>query len=358
MLFEQRLHKAKSQIEPEAAYLISDPLDIFYLTNFLCLTPEEREAFLFLTHQSAILFLSSFSASVDIPGLQTCTGGIEKIITQELPQVLQSQKITVVTIDGNATRVNEYQFFKKLLSRSVRLQIAKRSPVANERIVKDVEEVELLRKANALTHRALKKTFARLKVGMTEIDVQDFFENELRKLGIKQFSFPTIVCFGDHSALPHHQPTERKLIKNQAVLIDCGGKWQGYRADVTRTIWFGPHPSPEFKNIETVVNQAYTKVVQYITHRTPATVFTAAVLDQIARDHISAAGFGPEFIHTTGHGVGLYIHEQPSLNLRNETFLEPNMVITIEPGIYLDGQFGYRFENSVVITDTGLAELL
>lgn len=232
-------------------------------------------------------------------------------------------------------------------------------------MVKVDTEIEALAHANHITHNAITFALSQLTAGMTEQDIQLLIEKNMREQGAFELAFPTIVAFGDHSALPHHQPSNRPLRGNDAVLIDCGAKWQHYCADVTRTVWFGNTPDPEFAKIENVVKNAYQKAVVSCKLSVVSTVesqhaapLQATSLDKTARDLITAAGYGQQFIHTTGHGVGLYIHEQPSLNLHNETVLKPGMVITIEPGIYLEGKFGYRFENSIALTENSAQELL
>ncbi|MEO8581826.1 MAG: M24 family metallopeptidase [Patescibacteria group bacterium] len=354
-----RIRSVQKTLSSSSALLISDPLEIFYLTDFTCLTPEEREAYVFITKQSTHLFLSSFSTPTELEGMHVHVGSMSTQLKELLPKLCLDSQITSIQFDGNSLRYNEYQLLKPFFPTTVSLTASQDSPLSNERMVKNSREIEAISKANAITHSSLNTIFTQLKVGMTEVDVQQLLEQEMRKLGVTEFAFPTIVCFGDHTALPHHQPGNRELKDNHPVLIDCGAKWQKYCADVTRTSWFGTQPDPEFTEIEEVVKEAYKKTFAKLTNLDQKTSTTlAANLDLIARSHISAAGFGPDFIHTTGHGVGLYIHEQPSLNQRNQTELKPGMIITIEPGIYLENKFGYRFENSILITEKSAKELL
>lgn len=356
-----RIQKSQKEISPSSALLVSDPLDIYYLTGFICLTPEEREAYVLLTHDTAYLFLSSFSTPTEVEGLQVHIGGVERVLREKLPIFCEELKLNKVLIDGNSLRFNEYEFIKSLLPSQVKIIAANESTIATQRIIKDRTEIESITKANAITHAALNTVFTRLEVGMTETEVQKKLEKAMRDLGVTEFAFPTIVCFGKSSALPHHQPDDTKLTPNQPILIDCGAKWQKYCADVTRTVWFGDNPEPQFIEIENIVKTAYDKTLSALKNRKgilSKEKLTAAHLDKIARDHINKSGYGQNFIHTTGHGVGLYIHEQPSLNQRNMTDIKPGMIITIEPGIYLEEKFGYRFENSILVTEDSAEELL
>jgi Xaa-Pro aminopeptidase len=345
----QRIQFAQASIPSHTALFLSDPLDILYLTDFLCLTPEEREAYVFLTNQSAILFLSSFSTPPQINGLQVQVGGIERLLKEQLRTLCNSDSVSSISVDGNSLRLNEYELLKSILPESISIKNSPTPPLQEQRMMKDEIEIEYISQANHLTHLAIEFTLRHLHEGMTELEVQEIFENQLKKMEVKEFAFPTIIAFGDHTALPHHQPTTRKLTPNTAVLIDCGAKWHGYCADVTRTMWFGDSPDPEFQKIEATVKQAYALTVKGLT----SSDRKATTADNLARDYITTQGYGREFIHTTGHGVGLYIHEQPSLNPRNETPLQENMIITVEPGIYLPGKFGVRIEDMGRVTKTG-----
>ncbi len=424
MSYSTRLTTTQSHLPAHTALLISDPLDILYLTGFICLTPQEREAYVLVTQNTSYLFLSAFSAPVNVSGLQVVIGGIERQLSAQLVNISQQQQVSTISVDGNSLRYNEFQFLHSLLPSSITITSSKESPLTQQKMIKDAVEIENLTKANAITHQVLINLPELLKAGMTELDVQELIESGMRSKGVKEFAFPTIVCFGAATALPHHQPEDTQLTQNMAVLIDCGAKWNGYCADVTRSFWFGDTPDPKYTQIETIVKEAYEKTMDALKSRSkqiesshnPQSSFQqhnhppcpavasceggttqplqvdrlqsqtptkqpsnpprrragppagevgpttqqlqASQLDLTARDYINASGFGQYFIHTTGHGVGLYIHESPSLNQRNDTVLQAGMVITIEPGIYLPDQFGYRFENSVLITTDGVSELL
>lgn len=194
-----------------------------------------------------------------------------------------------------------------------------------------------------------------LKEGITEIEVKKRISNLFELNNILDLAFPIIVAFGPNSALPHHQPGEKILQNNMTVLIDIGAKVSDYCADMTRTIWFGKQKSERFIEIESIVLQAYKEVINKMDDR--KTSIKANDLDNAARTYIVSKGYGNQFIHTTGHGLGLSIHEPPSISWSNQTNIEPNMIITIEPGIYLNDEFGYRYENTVLVTKDGTKEL-
>ena len=356
-VFSTRIHSAQQSLQPKSAVLISSQYDLFYLTGFETLTPDEREAFLYLSPNSAILFLSSFSTNRQISELTHSQMDNSNPFDKQIKNKISEEKIEKLMIDSATLRVSEMDKITQQVETNL-IDRSGSSPLEQPRMVKDKIELEAIAKANQITHQAIGELKIQLKAGMTEQEVEFLLEDKFRKIGAIDTAFPTIIAFGDHTALPHHQPTDRKLKNNQAVMIDAGAKWNHYCADVTRTFWFGDLPDPNFVEIENIVKDAYHLVMQSCHPANLQPPLKASDIDKITRDCISDKGYGSNFIHTTGHGVGLYIHEQPSLNLRNETRLKPGMVITVEPGIYLEGKFGYRFENSVVITERGLKELL
>lgn len=386
-----RIKKLQFTLESHNAYCISDRNDLFYLTGFVTLTPEEREAFLLVTPQTSHLFLSAFSFSPKVAGIEQMEMSYTRPLSKSLQELIDEQKLSALLVDCKSLNAFEYLELSKKLT-DCELIDMNESTVAKHRQIKDSSELSALRTANTLTHRAINETLSQIKVGQSEQEVCEYLELSLRKHGVKQMSFPTIVAFGSHTAIPHHQPTDRTLKKNEAVLIDCGAKWQQYCADMTRTIWFGDSPDEEFNKIEKAVQQAYDATVAKLqkgkeresrikdrevnsegnvssesNHKPQNTTLTpdtrhltpnlARDLDMTARSLIDKSGYGKQFIHTTGHGVGLYIHEQPSISWKNETKITPGMVITIEPGIYLEGKFGYRHENSVYVKEDGYEEL-
>jgi Xaa-Pro dipeptidase len=162
-----------------------------------------------------------------------------------------------------------------------------------------------------------------------------------------------LVQFGPSSALPHGGPAGASLERESPVLIDCGCRVDGYTSDITRTVWFGDHPSSEFVTVFNLVHDAQTAAIEL-----GKPLFTRCQeMDQAARRVITEGGFGPLFTHRLGHGIGLDGHELPYLVEGNETRLEPGMVFTIEPGIYQVGKFGVRIEDDCVMTESGVAVL-
>ncbi|GAB5449305.1 M24 family metallopeptidase [Gymnodinialimonas sp.] len=218
------------------------------------------------------------------------------------------------------------------------------------RAMKDAAEVDALRACAHLNDAAATAGFQSLRAGMTERDVARVIHDHYKAHGAKpEF---TIVGFGANGAFPHHHTGDTVLEDNMAVLIDTGCRLGGYPSDMTRCGWFGPTPSPEFLRVAEVVEQAVQAALAAVR---PGVL--AREIDAAARGVIEDAGYGEFFVHRTGHGLGLDIHEPPYITATSDVALQPGNVFSIEPGIYLPGQFGLRLEDIVVSTAQG-AEVL
>ena len=217
------------------------------------------------------------------------------------------------------------------------------------RVIKSPEEIALIRRAIAITQDAMAATFAQLTVGTTEVDVSHVLSREMQQRGAPGGG---LVQFGPSSALPHGGPSGPKLEREMVVLIDCGCTVGGYQSDITRTIWFGDHPSDEFVKVFNVVHDAQTAAIELGRPGTPC-----QDMDRAARRVITAAGYGRFFTHRLGHGLGMDGHEPAYLVEGNRTPLEPGMVFTDEPGIYRLGKFGVRIEDDCTMTEHGVEVL-
>jgi Xaa-Pro aminopeptidase len=218
---------------------------------------------------------------------------------------------------------------------------------ASLRAVKEGGELELLRKSCRIAGRAFGMIRPRIKTGRTELSVSRELEDIMQGLGASGNSFPLIVGFGPDSALPHHETSERRLKDNEAVLLDYGCVYGGYCSDITRTFFHG-RPTEEFKKVYSLVAASQKAGIAKVRSGNK----TRAV-DAACRGLISDAGYGQYFTHGTGHGVGLEIHESPTLNPKSDETLKAGMCVTVEPGIYLHGKFGVRIEDSLLVTGTG-----
>lgn len=215
------------------------------------------------------------------------------------------------------------------------------------RQVKDEQELHILREAAKLADFGVEIGIKALQEGITETEVVAKIEYELKKKGIQGMSFDTMVLFGEKSALPHGTPGDRKLQAGDLVLFDLGVVWKGYCSDITRTVAFGSI-TPEQERIYQTVLHAELAALQQV-----KAGVSMGDLDRTARDVIRQAGYGDYFPHRLGHGLGIDVHEFPSITETNEDLLVEGLVFTIEPGIYIPEVGGVRIEDDVVVGCNG-----
>ncbi len=251
------------------------------------------------------------------------------------------------------TTVSQFEALRKALPAAARRRffLPRVSLVARLREVKEPEEVDTVRRAADLGDTLFTHLLGTIEPDMPESEVALTLEAAARRGGADAMSFDTIVASGPRSALPHGRASAARLPRRGFVTLDFGVVVAGYCSDMTRTLHLG-RSQPEERRVYDAVLEAQTAAVEAAGPGIPA-----HALDAAARDVLRRARLDRYFIHSTGHGVGLEIHEGPRLAVKQEQELRPGMVITIEPGVYLPGQFGVRIEDMVLITDAG-AEVL
>jgi Xaa-Pro aminopeptidase len=215
------------------------------------------------------------------------------------------------------------------------------------RMVKSADEIARIRRSVETNSRAFEQAVARVRPGMKESDLAAELEYRMRRLGAEKPSFETIVAGGLRGALPHAQPTAAKLERGQLVVVDMGALEDGYCSDMTRMLFLG-RPSPKVKQMYAAVLEAQLAAIDAVR---PG-VSTVRV-DKAARDVLKGHGLDRAFVHSTGHGLGLEIHEPPRIGKRDKNKLAAGMAITIEPGVYLEDFGGIRIEDTVVVTENG-----
>ena len=225
--------------------------------------------------------------------------------------------------------------------------VALEAPVEQGRRAKDADELDALRRAQAVTDEAFEEILETIEVGMSEQQLAASLEAALRRDGAHGLAFPPIVAFGECAAEPHHAPSHRLLEEGDVIKVDFGARWDGYHSDMTRTVAFGS-PAAELRKIHDVVREAQQAGIDMVR----AGVTTGAV-DAAARRVIADAGYGERFTHGLGHGVGLEIHEGPWLRPNGDDELPAGAAVTIEPGVYVPGLGGVRVEDMVEVTDDG-----
>ena len=342
-----RLDQVRSALEKagcDAFFSVSPPANQYLsglLTSF-----EEISSGIIVTDSQAY-FLCDFryteQARKEVTGYEISE--IKGDILVRCGERLESLGLKKVAFDPSGLTVDE----------KVRLESAYTGELAGEkalvsglRIIKSEEELEMLRTASNLAEGVLADLTQILEEGLPERELAAQFEFEFKKRGATGPSFDTIALFGPKSSLPHGIPDETTLKRGDVVLLDFGCRRAGYCSDLTRTYVFGTIPGAWFEEIYALTYEAQHRALEAVQ---PGR--TGREVDAVARNIISEGGYGEYFGHGLGHGVGVEIHEAPRLNTESDTVLEPGMVVTVEPGIYLPGKGGVRIEDLVVVTEDG-----
>jgi Xaa-Pro aminopeptidase len=223
--------------------------------------------------------------------------------------------------------------------------------MARLREIKTPEELDAMQRAATMIDEIFEESLGRLREGMAEAEFADLILNAIRRRDSRP-SFSPLICFGSNSALPHHHTGSRKLQRGDIVIIDIGCLVDGYASDITRTVSYGAPSDPDAQGVYGIVSRAH-----WTARETAKPGVTGEAVDGAARNVITEAGHGPQFLHRTGHGIGLSTHEPPNIVKGNTAPLQPSMCFSVEPGIYLPGRFGVRIENIVTVTQDGVRSL-
>lgn len=250
-----------------------------------------------------------------------------------------------IGIEDNAMTVSFYNALQtKLEARDSVPQLVNTEGLAAQlRAVKEPIELEMIQRAIDVADQAMETVAVQLKPGLTERDIAWMLEKNMRESGADALSFETIVASGPNGAKAHHHPSDRKLEIGDGVVIDMGALYDGYCSDITRTFVLGK-ASQQFRKIYDIVLAA-----QEIAEATAQAGMTGTGIDNLARAVISEAGYGNDFGHSLGHGIGIAVHEMPGVGPNSPGTIEDGMVFSVEPGIYLTGWGGVRIEDLVVM---------
>lgn len=254
-------------------------------------------------------------------------------------------------VESHSMTLFQHSDFKKNI-KGIRIIPMEDDPVNFIRMVKDEGEINILREAAAITDDCFYHLLKFIKPGLTEWDIAVEIEMYYKKHGCTACSFDPIVASGSSSSMPHYMPSmEKKIAHGEILLIDMGCIYKGYNSDLTRTVFVGKIDN-NLEKIYNIVYEAQGKAIKAV-----KAGFDTQKLDNVARSVITDYGYGENFGHGLGHGVGIEIHEMPAVKKNSSIKLKKNMVITIEPGIYISGSGGVRIEDMVLVT-TGGSEVL
>jgi Xaa-Pro aminopeptidase len=324
------------------AMLVSAPVNVRYLSGFT-----GDNGLLLVTHDSQMLFTDP---RFTIQAADECACPVQTVTMKPLDQAalqhVRKKRLKRIGFEGGRVLYEVQQRMAQALPRGVTLKPI--GPVIERlRMVKSDEEIVLIRRSVLTNSEAFEKTVRAIRPGARESAVAAELEYQMRRLGAEKAAFETIVAAGPRSALPHAQPTARKLANDELLLIDMGASQDGYMSDMTRVLFAGK-PSRRIRGMYNAVLKAQLAAIDAVR---PGV--TAAHVDRAARRVLEIEGLGKAFVHSTGHGLGLEIHEGPRLGRRDKTKLEAGMAITIEPGAYIGDFCGIRIEDTVLVTKTG-----
>ncbi len=326
------------------ALLITSFSDVSYLTGF-----EGEDSFTLITPESALL-LSDFRYTEQIsreapwikPVMRT------KAMWETVGTQIKKLKIRKLGVQSEALTVRQLGLLQKGLPKRRGIKITPvDEAVIGLRHVKDEHEIQIIEQAVAIAEHAFETVKAHFRTGETENHIASRLTHEMRKLDAQGASFDTIVAAGANGSLPHYRPGRVKVQNNMAVLVDWGARARGYCSDLTRMIFVGAVPE-KIREIYGIVLEAQLAAIDAIKPGEKA-----LRVDRVARDIIKKAGYGKNFGHSLGHGFGRDVHEAIAMSRQSKVVLQPGMVVTVEPGIYLPGIGGVRIEDDVLVTEHG-----
>jgi Xaa-Pro aminopeptidase len=336
MTLKKRISKLDPSLAATGAFYISDPSDVYYLSGF-------RGTFgKIVTRKKKSYFITDpryEGAVVNSPIAETFDIVITRSFRESLDLLLKGTSVV------KASKNISLQEYLALLDLGKKVEFDE--SVMALRMIKDPDEIGIIKKAVAINEKAILHLNSILKPGITELDLSIEFDYYIRKHGADSSSFSSIIAFGSNGAVPHHGTSSRKLKVNDLVLIDAGAKYKGYCSDLTRVIAFGII-KPRLLTIQfnyNLVQKAKKEALKF--YKEGALIRDA---DIAARKYLDQYGLGRFFTHSLGHAIGLDIHEAPSVSGKETGRFKKGMVFSCEPGIYLDKKYGIRIEDDYLIT--------
>jgi len=323
------------------ALLVTSPANVRYLSDFdgsnglLLLTPSETHFFT--------------DPRYEIAAKQNISGKVHVVkgpLVAAVAQVVKRKRLRRIGFESGWTEYDAFLRLKETLPPSASLVPIGRI-IEERRMIKSPAEIDIIRRSVNLNSEAYSRVLRRIRPGVRELDIAAEIEFQMKVLGAEKPAFDTIVAAGPRAALPHAHPGPYRLEPNELLLIDMGASLQGYCSDMTRTIHLGTPP----KRIREMYRAVLEAQLAGIAAVRPGV--TAGKVDAAARKVLKKHKLDKAFVHSTGHGLGLEIHEPPRLGRKDPTRLEAGMAITIEPGAYIEGLAGIRIEDTVLVTESG-----
>lgn len=331
----------------DGIFLMNDS-NIRYISGFT-----GSDSFVIITEQSRAFITDSRyteQAEAECKGFEVIRWGKPLMgLHETIKEICEKYNVKKLAFERQHVSYDRYEELSKALT-AVEL-VPSSGLVEDLRSIKDDAELNYMRKAAQIADEAFSEILKYIRPGVSEMDIERELQYFIKKKGAEDVGFSTIVASGKRSSLPHAVPCDKKIEKGDLVTLDFGAKYMGYRSDMTRTIVVGA-PSDKQREIYEIVRKAQEEASKAVK---PGVA--GKVPDACAREYITNAGYGEYFGHGLGHGVGLDIHEGPSLSKAAEKLLEVGNVVTVEPGIYLPDWGGVRIEDTVIVLENGIEVL-
>ncbi len=345
ILFKHRIQKTLSCLQKQKCQglLLANVENIFYLTGLA-----NTEGYLFLSSSKKPIWFTDFryrEFARNNPLVETVVS--EKPIFETIINRIAQHRIRTIAFEKHHLTYYTYQLLQKQSQKKNLTLVPADDLILNLRQIKDSTELAKIIHAVDVTRSGFDFAQSLLCPGITEQTLTVEIIRLLMAAADLELAFKPIIAYGCHSAFPHHNPTPKPLRKKEPILVDMGARYQGYCADLTR-MFFLSKMSNSCKRIADIVQKARDLAIRSVK---PGKKICQ--IDQAAREHITRKGYGRFFGHSTGHGVGIQVHEKPYVNSRNNDTIKENMIFAIEPAIYLPGKFGIRYESMVRVTSTG-----
>jgi len=339
---KQRLEELRNSFKDIDSLLVMNNENRFYLSGFT-----GSSGALVIGMEKSILvtdFRYLEQASFESPDFEVLRA--TDSYAEAIAEAAQKVKATCLGCEGDRLTCNQLQELKEKIDGEIDVKLVC-GVVESLREVKDDEEIEAIEKSVNLADQAFEKILGMLKPGLQEREISLELEFFIRRAGASKVPFPLILASGPRGALPHGVASERVLGGGDMITLDYGAVLNNYCSDLSRTVVLG-EPSPKQKELYAIVLEAQLAGIAAVR---PG--IQAREVDYVVRKVIEKHGYGENFGHSTGHGLGLSIHEPPRLSSKDETVLKAGMVVTIEPGIYLPGWGGVRIEDTILVTEDG-----
>ena len=344
----QKLQKALfSQSGAANGYLLTSPVARRYLLGF------SSTAGTGLVMENAAYFIVDFRYyEMACRSIQGCKVILQENLAEQIKQLCARHHVQTLGVEEQTMTLSEFDGFAAALTGLTLVLDGRLSAALSHlRLIKDRDEIQAIAAAQALSEEAYTDLLGILREGMTEKQIALELDFRMRRLGAEDVSFETIVAAGAHSASPHAHPTDYAVRQGDLITMDFGALLNGYHADMTRTVAVG-EPGEKKRHLYQTVLTAQLEALKAMA---PGKELSA--VDRVARHIIDHAGYKGCFGHSLGHGVGVEIHEGPNLAPKSRGVLKEGMVVSCEPGIYLEGMYGTRIEDLVVITADGCRNL-